>query len=857
MRFLRHSLSIHPHSPKNPSDVWRERIFFAIFLSSVLIGAVSYISTLSYAIDKGHLANTVIFYTPLYLCAIIILVVRRLPFVVRAGIGLFIFYGLGLATLITVGPVGSGSIWLFAFAVTATLLLGLRAGVIALAINICTLLILGQQMSAGHLDWLLATPYTTKTWNTTLATFAFLNAVIVISLAVLVRSLEKALKEEYALTNELTEMNKQLEQEIAERKRTTKELAESEEKYRTLFEDSLEAMSLTEDGRIIDVNAAWLRMHGYEYKSDVIGMDIMDIIYHEDREILLERRERWPHNQTRLCQFRDIQKDGSLVDVEVYSSEISLGDRYAILATIRDIGERKRAEEALRESEARFRLLTESSPFGIAVIGKDDRYKYVNPKFIEIFGFTLKDILTGGEWSRAWNPAKGGTDMTSSAWIADKEEARSGVDKAQTSTVRCKDGSEKIIDSRAVTMDNGDRFIIFEDITERVRLEARLQQAQKMEAIGILAGGVAHDLNNILAGLVSFPELLLLDIPEESHLRGPILTIQRSGQKAADVVQDLLTLARRGVAISEVVNLNDIVSEYLNSPEHEKLKSHHGKIHVETSLEPDLLNILGSRVHLTKIVMNLAANAAEAIPDHGRVLISTENRYLDMPIKGYDDVREGDYVVLSVCDTGIGISSQDMKRIFEPFYTKKQMGRSGTGLGMTIVWGTVKDHKGYIDVQTAEGEGTTFMLYFPVTRQESAEHASAVSIEDYKGKGESILVVDDVKLQREIASTMLQKLGYSVTSVSSGEEAVEYLKHNSVDLLVLDMIMEPGIDGLETYKRVLTLHPGQKAIIASGFSETERVKEAQRLGAGAYLKKPYTIEKAAVAIKAELGRTRK
>ena len=182
------------------------------------------------------------------------------------------------------------------------------------------------------------------------------------------------------------------------------------------------------------------------------------------------------------------------------------------------------------------------------------------------------------------------------------------------------------------------------------------------------------------------------------------------------------------------------------------------------------------------------------------------------------------------------------------------MGRSGTGLGMAVVWGTVKDHKGYINVQSTEGKGTTFTLYFPITRKEVSRDKSLISIEDYMGKGESILVVDDVEEQREIAYRILKKLGYSVTSVSSGEEAIDYMKNNSADLLILDMIMDPGIDGLDTYKQILELHLGQKAIIASGFSETNRVKEAQRLGAGAYVKKPHILEKIGLAVRTELDK---
>jgi PAS domain S-box-containing protein len=387
---------------------------------------------------------------------------------------------------------------------------------------------------------------------------------------------------------------------------------------------------------------------------------------------------------------------------------------------------------------------------------------------------------------------------------------------------------------------------------EKRDLEARLQRAQKMEAIGTLAGGVAHDLNNILSGIVSYPELLLMDIPSESPLRKPILTIQKAGERAAAIVQDLLTLARRGVITTKVVNLNSIISEYLKSPEFENLRMHHPNVQIRTDFETNLLNILGSPVHLTKTIMNLVTNAAEAISDIGEIVISTKNRYIDKSLNGYDKVKEGDYVILCVRDTGIGIPSGDLERIFEPFYTKKVMGKSGTGLGMAVVWGTVKDHKGYIDVKSTDGKGTDFTIYFPVIRQELVADQSIVSTNDIMGKGESILVVDDVEDQREIASKILMKLGYSVLSVSSGEEAVDYMKNHSADLLVLDMIMEPGIDGLDTYKKVLEIHPNQKAIITSGFSETDRVREAQRLGATSYIKKPYLLDKIAKVVRDEL-----
>lgn len=387
---------------------------------------------------------------------------------------------------------------------------------------------------------------------------------------------------------------------------------------------------------------------------------------------------------------------------------------------------------------------------------------------------------------------------------------------------------------------------------EKRGLEEKLVRSQKMEALGILAGGVAHDLNNVLTGIVSYPDFLLMNLAEDNPLRKPMLTIRDSGQKAADIVQDLLTLARRGVVNTKVLNLNTTISNYLKSPECKELKHHFPGIHIETNLEANLLNIRGSSIHLEKTVMNLISNAAEAQPDGGKIIIFTGNQYRYKPIKGYDDIVEGEFVVLKVSDEGTGIAHDDLKRIFEPFYTKKVMGRSGTGLGMTVVWGTVQDHHGYINIDTVEGKGTTFKLYFPATRKKAVKAKSSIPVENYMGNGESILVVDDVRQQREIASGLLKEFGYSVTTVPSGEQAIKYIQNNTADILLLDMIMEPGIDGLDTYKQIIKLNPDQKAIIASGFAESDRVKEAQALGVGEYVKKPYTLEKIGVAIKAEL-----
>ena len=517
----------------------------------------------------------------------------------------------------------------------------------------------------------------------------------------------------------------------------------------------------------------------------------------------------------------------------------------------------------LEQSENKYRELVETANSIILRMNTQGRITFSNKFAQRFFGYTETELFDRDAAEIMW--PKGRTTRQNFAnWIhvLQKDPDRPIVSENETE-LRNKD-SVWIAWTYKPIFDNDGLFkeilCIGNDITElkladieKKDLQAQLQRAQKMEAIGTLAGGVAHDLNNILSGTVSYPELILMDLEEDSPLIKPILTIQKSGEKAAAIVQDLLTLARRGVAATEVVNLNSIVSEYLLSPEYERLLLEHPDVKVSHQLDANLLNILGSPVHLSKTIMNLVANAAEAMPEGGKISIRSENRHEDKMLNAFDDIGKGDYVVLKVKDTGIGISPEDIERIFEPFYTKKSMGRSGTGLGMAVVWGTVKDHRGYIDITSQEGKGTAISLYFPVTRQELDKSTELFDLEAIKGNGESILIIDDIAEQRQIASEMLEKLGYTVTTVDSGEAAVDYLVNHTVDLIVLDMIMDPGIDGLETYQKILQIRPGQRTIIASGYSESERVKEAQRIGAGTYIKKPYLIEKFGRAVKTELN----
>ena len=391
---------------------------------------------------------------------------------------------------------------------------------------------------------------------------------------------------------------------------------------------------------------------------------------------------------------------------------------------------------------------------------------------------------------------------------------------------------------------------------EKHALEHRLAQARKMEALGLLAGGVAHDLNNVLSGIVSYPDLLLMDLALDSPLRAPVEIIRRSGQKAADIVQDMLTLARRSVRHFEPLKINTIVAEYLAAPEHANLMEAYPRLAVTTQLAIDLPAIDGVAAQLRNILMNLVRNSAEAIEGGGSVVITTAGRRLTAAQPGYTEIPAGDYVVLEVVDDGVGIPPEDLGHIFEPFYTRKVMGRSGTGLGMAVVWGAVEDHRGYIDLSSQPGNGTRIGVYLPVGAhvEASVRPAAQTAAAAYAGNGERVLVVDDMAEQREMAVSILGRLGYRAESVASGEAAVARLNRQPVDLVVLDMIMLPGIDGLETYRRIRRFRPGQPAVIASGFAETDRVQEAIGLGAGPSVRKPYTVETLGLAVRQALHR---
>jgi len=505
----------------------------------------------------------------------------------------------------------------------------------------------------------------------------------------------------------------------------------------------------------------------------------------------------------------------------------------------------------LQESEERLQQILDQAPVGILIADLNSRrIQYANPAICTMLGYGRKildrhtiDIL---------HP-----QHELSGIVKEFKEKGKGIRRVAIDIpfVR-KDGTTFEADVISSCFELDKRLCVLGfivDQTETKKMAIQLHRAQKMEAIGLMAGGVAHDLNNILSGIVSYPELLLLQLPEGSAMREPLTAIRESGLRAAAVVADLLTVARGAASVREPHDINLLIQEYLDSPECRKLKSLYSEIIWDEHLLARDSTILCSPMHIKKTIMNLLTNAAEAVGSSGHVIVSTSNQKIHFSSRSEQhNMDPGYYLLLTVEDNGPGIADNNLEHIFEPFYTRKEMGQSGTGLGLSVVWNTVQDHKGKIFVESSK-KGTCFQLYFPVCREERGATSTWKREENVPlGNGESLLVVDDEAQLRDIASQMLLNLGYKVESVCSGELACKFLADNRVDLIVIDMQMEPGMNGRQTYEKILEVYPGQRAIIASGYSESDEVKAALELGAGGFIKKPYSMDELGRAVRQAL-----
>lgn len=589
------------------------------------------------------------------------------------------------------------------------------------------------------------------------------------------------------------------------------------------------------------------------------------------------------------------RKDGVKIAIEDSAAPIRLenGELIGAVIAFRDVTAKILTEKKLREAENRIQNVVNTVQEGIGEIDENEIIRYCNPAFAAIVGLTSPESLIGQSIRNYIDPD----------WI---ERMIAEIERRKQGETSCyelgliKVNGEKVIaqvtatpllDERgtyrgtvAALVDISDRKKLEAELhqhrehlqelveartdellkagaelqrqfaereradAERQELATQLQKAQKMEALGLLAGGVAHDLNNTLGPLVGYPELMMQKLPEDSPLRRMVEKIGRAAEDAASIIQDLLTLARRGRYEMHPISVNDVVTDFVESPAFVRLPAEKPGVKLVLELDSNLPNIKGSSVHLAKVVMNLVVNAFDAIEDNGIVTIKSYSQRLDHLDSGFANIPEGEYIILRVADDGCGISMEDLAKIFEPYFSKKRMGRSGTGLGLSIVYSIVEDHSGYYDVFSELGRGTEFVLYFPMT----AEARYQKSDQKACGGEEAILVVDDNEEQRELAREILESYGYRLRTARNGREAVTILRTENYDLVLLDMIMEPDFDGLDTYRKILEFKPEQRTIVVSGFSPTERVEKLLSLGASGYLKKPYSVDALAKIVRETL-----
>jgi PAS domain S-box-containing protein len=686
-------------------------------------------------------------------------------------------------------------------------------------------------------------------------------------IGVLVRSFNDMLSQIQQRDSELTRAQKvvaewaeKLNEELSTRRRTEEALREKETKYRTLFNMAEDAIFLMTGDKFIDCNLSTLRVFKCT-REQIIGEPPYKFSpeFQPDgrlsREKALEQIKAALSGSPQSFEWTHCHHDGTPFDAEVSLTRMELDGDEFLLAIVRDITERKLAERAIRDSADMLRSTIESTADGILVVNDQGKTVYTNRKFSEMWRIP-EELLATHDDEKLLNFVM--DQLADPDLFVEKVHSLYMSRDVDIDTLYFKD--ERVFDrySCPLVKDGqiAGRVWSFRDITEKIQserqknqLKEKLERARRMESLGILAGGVAHDLNNMLGPLVGYPELILRKLSEDSPVRQQVVRMGRSAKDAADVIQDLLTLARRGRYEMEPTDLNEVIRGYLDSPAAVKMieTNPHVKLHV--SLADESCSIIGSTPHLSKAIMNLIVNAFDAMPDGGEVRVSTSRQKIVRLRGGHDRIQQGEYIIFSVKDNGPGIEKDDLEKIFEPYYSKKKMGTSGSGLGLSVVYGIVKDHDGYYDVLSEPGQGAEFILYFPVTERVAAGTDNIN--EDFSGR-EKLLVIDDSAEQREVATALLATFGYEVVSVSGGRAAVEYLKTNRADLIILDMIMEKDFDGLETYREILKIRPDQKAIIVSGFSATDRVEQTLELGAGRYIKKPYTRQEIGRAVRETL-----
>jgi two-component system cell cycle sensor histidine kinase/response regulator CckA len=622
---------------------------------------------------------------------------------------------------------------------------------------------------------------------------------------------------------------------ITERKHGEMEIQKRQVYLESVLHNAPEAIvTLDASNLVLEWNPGAEQIFGYT-RQEVVGKNIDDLVAlpeaYEEATVLtskaLSGRKIHPRETVRY------RKDGTPIPVILAASPILIDNElHGVVVVYTDITERNLVEEALRESEERFRILVEESPFGVSIIGKDGRYKYLNPTFRAIFGYDLKDIPTGRQWFSKAYPDEEYRKEAIAAWINDLQGKDPGESRPKNFTVTCKDGSEKAIHFRPVTMKTGDQFVIYEDVTEIKQLEEQLHLAQRMEALGTLAGGIAHNFNNLLTGIMGNASLMLINTDPAHPYHERLKAVEKLVDSGSKLTRQLLGYARKGQYEVKPLNINHVVMETSDT-----FDATRKDIRVHRNLAEKLLGVHADQGQIEQILWNLYVNAADAMTDGGDLFIETHTlTHAEMKGKPYK-VKPGTYVLITVRDTGSGMDKKTMERIFEPFFTTKGLAR-GTGLGLASVYGMVKAHSGYIDVDSRRGKGTTVSIYLPASQQEvPGSPPTAWRLE--RGQ-ETLLLVDDEAMVLEVSQELLEMLGYTVIPARGGREALELyrVQRDEIDMVIIDLIM-PDMGGGETYDQLRELNPQVKVLLSSGYSIDGQASEILKRGCDGFIQKPF------------------
>lgn len=598
-----------------------------------------------------------------------------------------------------------------------------------------------------------------------------------------------------------------------------RELSESDERSRSLFQNNHAVMLLIdpETGAILDANPAACSYYGWS-REEITAMKITDINTLPPDQVFAEMQKSKAEKRKHFL-FRHRTANGSVRDVEVYSGPIQAGGKTLLYSIVHDITRRREAEERLHATMTRLTALIDNMQDGILFEDRSRKIVLANRAFCEIFGLTAQPGDLIGMDSR-------GAVFMFAALFSSPESFAKRVEEIVNAETPVSDERLFLSDGRVLEMDyvpiysHGSylgHLWQYRDITEQKSLQDQLRHAQKMEAIGTLAGGVAHDFNNIITAIVGYGSLLKMNLKNDEQSTAYLEQILASADRAAALTKGLLAFSRKQPTAFQIVNIEDVVKRSLGL-----LKRLIGEdIELELDMAADTLTIYADPVHIEQVLMNLATNARDAMPNGGRLSIKTGKVVINSDFRrAHGFGKAGEYAFISVTDTGTGIDEKVKDRIFDPFFTTKETGK-GTGLGLAVVYGIVKQHNGYITCESRPGQGAEFTIYLPLVHEETRQvHVSPFIPEPLRGN-ETLLVAEDDPAVRRLTKTVLEEFGYTVIEAEDGEDAVEKMKKadNNAKLAILDLVM-PKKGGKEAYEEIIRYRKDIKALFMSGYADS-------------------------------------